>query len=67
MRGAIPPLPTTPSWRGASLSTGTTLSLPLRTLELVSKILEMSVCVHIYYFKQIGAEISRVELSLHKV
>jgi hypothetical protein len=27
MRGAIPPLPNTPSWRGASLSTGTTLPL----------------------------------------
>jgi len=25
MRGAIPPLPNTPSWGGASLSTGTTL------------------------------------------
>jgi hypothetical protein len=30
MRGAIPPLPNTPSWRAAQLkSTGTTLSLPL--------------------------------------
>jgi hypothetical protein len=29
MRGAIPPLPNTPSWRGAQLSTGTTLPLPL--------------------------------------
>jgi hypothetical protein len=29
MRGAISPLPNTPSWRGASLSTGTTLPLPL--------------------------------------
>jgi hypothetical protein len=29
MRGAIPPLPNTPSWRGAQLkSTGTTLPLP---------------------------------------
>jgi hypothetical protein len=26
MRGAIPPLPNTPSWRGALLSTGTTYS-----------------------------------------
>jgi hypothetical protein len=25
MRGAIPPLPNTPSWRGDQLSTGTTL------------------------------------------
>jgi hypothetical protein len=25
MRGAIPPIPNTPSWRGAELSTGTTL------------------------------------------
>jgi len=25
MRGAIPPLPSTPSWRGAQLSTGTAL------------------------------------------
>jgi hypothetical protein len=28
MRGAIPPLPNTPSWRGAQ-STGETLPLPL--------------------------------------
>jgi hypothetical protein len=28
MSGAIPPLPNTPSWRGALLSTGTTLPLP---------------------------------------
>jgi hypothetical protein len=29
MSGAIPPFPSTPSWRGAELSTGTTLPLPL--------------------------------------
>jgi len=29
MRGAIPPLPNTSSWRGAQLSTGTTLPLPI--------------------------------------
>jgi len=29
MREAIPPLPHMPSWRGALLSTGTTLLLPL--------------------------------------
>jgi hypothetical protein len=29
MREAIPPLPNTSSWRGASLSTGTNLTLPL--------------------------------------
>jgi hypothetical protein len=28
MNGAIPPLPTTLSWRGAELSTETTLPLP---------------------------------------
>jgi hypothetical protein len=28
MRGTILPLPNTPSWRGAYLSTGTTLPLP---------------------------------------
>jgi hypothetical protein len=28
-RGAIPPLPHTSSWRGAYLSTGTTLPLPI--------------------------------------
>jgi hypothetical protein len=28
MRGALPPLPNTPSWRGAQLSTGTALPLP---------------------------------------
>jgi hypothetical protein len=28
MRGAIPPLPNTSSWRGVQLSTGTTLPLP---------------------------------------
>jgi len=35
MRGAIHPLPNTPSWRGAQLknkSTGTTLPLPLSVL-----------------------------------
>jgi hypothetical protein len=32
MRGAIPPLPNTPSWHGAYLSTGTTLPLPLPVL-----------------------------------
>jgi hypothetical protein len=32
MRGAIPPLPNTPSWRGAQLSTGTNLPLPLNKL-----------------------------------
>jgi hypothetical protein len=32
MRGAIPPLPNTPSWHGAWLSTGTTLPfLPYTT------------------------------------
>jgi hypothetical protein len=30
MRGATSPLPNTPSWCGAQLSTGTTLPLPLR-------------------------------------
>jgi hypothetical protein len=29
MHGATPPLPNTSSWRGAYLSTGTTLPLPL--------------------------------------
>jgi len=29
MSGAIPPLPNTPSWRGAKFSTGITLPLPL--------------------------------------
>jgi len=31
MRVAIPPIPNTPSWLGALLSTGTTLPLPLPT------------------------------------
>jgi hypothetical protein len=30
MSGAIPPLPNTPSWRGAHSRTGTTLPLPLQ-------------------------------------
>jgi len=31
MRGAVPPLPNTPCWRGAQ-STGTPLALPLYSL-----------------------------------
>jgi hypothetical protein len=40
MRGAIPPLRITSSWRGAELSTGATLPLPLPTLTFV----ELVVC-----------------------
>jgi hypothetical protein len=36
MRGAIPPLPDTSSWRGAYLSTGTTL--PFTLLPVMSQI-----------------------------
>jgi hypothetical protein len=37
MRGAKPPLPNTPSCRGAYLSTGTTSTLPLLYLTLTSQ------------------------------
>jgi hypothetical protein len=35
MSGAIPPLANTSSWRGAQLSTGTTLPLSLLAIEIV--------------------------------
>jgi hypothetical protein len=38
MRGAIHPLPNTSSWRGAHLSTGTTLPLPLPSEDYESKV-----------------------------
>jgi hypothetical protein len=46
MRGAIPSLPNTPSWRGAQLkkSTGTALPLPL-PLPLYEDQIEFNVCV----------------------
>jgi hypothetical protein len=38
MCGAIPPLPNTPSWRGAELSTGTNLPLFTFSLRVTDKI-----------------------------
>jgi hypothetical protein len=35
MREAIPPLPNTPSWRGAQLNTGTTLALEFKPIPLL--------------------------------
>jgi hypothetical protein len=37
MRGAIPPLPNTPSWRGTQLKHRTTLPLPLYYLTILYK------------------------------
>jgi hypothetical protein len=48
MRGEIPPLPNTPSWRGAQLkkSTGTALPLPFTFICLSDKLILCVVLLH---------------------
>jgi len=68
MRGAIPLLPQKSSWRGAKLSTGTTLLLPYTQLTYIkSLILQCCIVVMQKFYKRFNTETTEPSKTVQHV